>query len=99
MSNIPTIVWVLVWYYVPSYILVLWFIKTVMAEAYRIEEVPVPWSLHMKLVATPFVGFWLSALALYLDFSRHLVNQEYRSYKKSKEKEEEREEEIKSRMR
>lgn len=99
MSNIPTIVWVLLWYYVPSYAIIVWFIKTTMSEAYKIEGDPVPWKLHLRLVAIPFVGFWLSGLALYLDFSRHLENQEYRNYKASKEKEAEREEEIKSRLR
>lgn len=86
---VKTILWVLFWYYVPSYLLIGSFLHFFMKKAYSIEGVPVPWKLHLKLVAIPFVGFWLSALTLFVDFSNHLANQESRAYEASKRKNEE----------
>lgn len=57
-----------------------------MKDIYHKEGVKIPWRLHYKLILIPFVGVWLSFLAIFNDYQTFLYNEEVRNYKKSKDK-------------
>lgn len=73
-------------YYLISYAIASVLLFKYMKGIYRKEGVEVPWRLHFKLILFPFIGFWLSFLAIFNDYQTFLYNEEVRNYNKTKDK-------------
>ncbi len=84
MAVIKFIIHLLGWYYITAPALVA-AILLGMRGVYRREKAPIPWRLYLYISLIPIVGAFISMLAIYFDFARHVLNVEHENYQRDKD--------------